>query len=75
MWKSSSRFCKACLQACKRATVPSLQQVYDVLVARARENEAIVKKILGPDYRLDETVELNTNVNKRPYAKTAAEKQ
>jgi carboxyl-terminal processing protease len=53
----------------------SLQQVYDLLVARARENEAIVKKILGPDFRLDETVELNINVNKRPYTKTAAEKQ
>jgi carboxyl-terminal processing protease len=52
----------------------ALQQVYDVLVARARENEAIVKKILGPDYRLDETVELNFNVDKRPYVKTAAEK-
>jgi carboxyl-terminal processing protease len=52
----------------------TLQQVYDVLVARARENEAIVKKILGPDYRLDEAVELNTNVNKRPYVKTTAEK-
>jgi carboxyl-terminal processing protease len=52
-----------------------LQQVYDMLVARARENEAIVKKILGPDYRLDETVELNINVNKRPYVKMAAEKQ
>jgi len=52
----------------------ALQQVYDVLVARARENEAIVKKILGPDYRLDKTVELNINVNKRPYVKTAGEK-
>ena len=52
----------------------SLQQVYDVLVARARENESIVKKILGPGYRIDETVELNINVNKRPYPKTAAEK-
>ena len=52
----------------------ALQQVYDLLVARARENEAFVKKILGSDYRLDETVEMNTNVNKRPYAKTAAEK-
>ena len=52
----------------------SLKPVYDVLVARARENEAIVKKILGSDYRLDETVELNINVNKRPYVKTAAEK-
>ncbi len=53
----------------------ALQQVYDLLVARARENEAIVKKILGPDYRLDETVELNTNVSKRPYVKTTVEKQ
>ena len=53
----------------------ALQQVYDVLVARARENEAIVKKILGPDYRLDETAELNINVKKRPYLKTTAEKQ
>ncbi len=51
-----------------------LQPVYDMLVARARENEAIVKKILGPDYRLDETVEMNINVNKRPYVKTTAEK-
>ncbi len=52
-----------------------LRQVYDVLVARAQENEAIVKKILGPDYRLDETVEMNINVNKRSYVKTAEEKQ
>lgn len=53
----------------------SLQRVYDMIVLRARENEAIVKKILGPDYRLDETVELNINVDKRPYVKTAAEKR
>ena len=52
----------------------ALQKVYDVIVARARENEAIVKKILGPDYRLDETVELNIKVKKRPYVKTKAEK-
>lgn len=53
----------------------SLQQVYDVLVMRARENEAIIKKILGPDYKLDETVELNINVNERTYVKTPAEKR
>lgn len=52
----------------------ALQKVYDLLVARARENEATVKKILGPNYRRDETIELNINVNKRPYIKTAAEK-
>ncbi|PKN51090.1 MAG: tail-specific protease [Deltaproteobacteria bacterium HGW-Deltaproteobacteria-13] len=51
-----------------------LQQVYDMLVARARENETIIKKILGPDYRLDDTVELNIDIDKRPYVKTAAQK-
>jgi carboxyl-terminal processing protease len=53
----------------------ALQQVYDVLVMRARENEAIVRKILGPDYRPDKTVELNIDVSRRPYVKTAAEKR
>ncbi|MHB8772081.1 MAG: carboxy terminal-processing peptidase [Syntrophales bacterium] len=53
----------------------SLRQVYDLLVARARENETIVKEILGPDYRLDEMAEMNIDVNKRPYVKTAAEKR
>jgi carboxyl-terminal processing protease len=52
----------------------SLTQVYEMLVARARENEAIVKKILGPDYRLDETVKLEIDVKKRPYVKTTGEK-
>jgi carboxyl-terminal processing protease len=59
----------------KAGDCATLQQVYNVLVERARENEAIVKKILGPDYRIDETVELNINVDKRPYVKTVVEKQ
>ena len=53
----------------------SLQYVYDLLVARARENEDIVKKILGPDFRPDPRVELNINVEKRLYPKTMEEKQ
>ncbi len=53
----------------------ALQQVYDLLVLRARENESIVKEILGPDYRLDETAEMNINVSKRPPLKTEAEKR
>lgn len=51
-----------------------LKPVYDLLVIRARENEAMVKKILGSNYRIDETMELNIDVKKRPYVKTAAEK-
>jgi carboxyl-terminal processing protease len=61
----------ACVQACNCA---SLKPVYDVLVTRARENEAIIKKILDSNYRLDETEELDIDVKKRPYVKTAAEK-
>lgn len=53
----------------------SLNPVYDLLVSRARENEAIVKMIVGPDYRLDETLELDIDVKKRPYVKTTAEKK
>ena len=52
-----------------------LQQVHTLLVQRARENEAIVKKLLGPGYKQDESVELNLDATKRPYVKTAAEKR
>ena len=58
----------------QRVDCASLKPVYDLLVARAKENEAIVKKILSSDYRFDETVELEIDVNKRPYVKTTAEK-
>jgi carboxyl-terminal processing protease len=61
----------ACVQACNCA---SLKPVYDMLVARARENEAIVKKILRSNSRLDGTVELDIDVKKRSYVKTKAEK-
>jgi carboxyl-terminal processing protease len=59
----------------EKGNCASLQPVYDLLVARARENEAIVKKILGPDFRPDRKVVLNINVDKRPYPKTMADKQ
>jgi carboxyl-terminal processing protease len=59
----------------EKGNCTSLISVYDLLVVRVRENEAIVKKILGPDFRLDMMAELNINVDKRPYPKTTAEKQ
>jgi carboxyl-terminal processing protease len=59
----------------EKGNCTSLMSVYDLLVVRARENEAIVKKILGPDFRLDMMAELNINIDKRPYPKTMAEKQ
>lgn len=59
----------------EKGNCTSLQLVYDLLVARARENEEIVKKILGPDFQPDKKAELTINVDKRPYPKTLAEKQ
>ncbi|MEN6490059.1 MAG: S41 family peptidase, partial [Smithella sp.] len=58
----------------QRGNCTALHQVYELLVKRAQENEDIVKKILGPGYKLDESVELNVNVGKRSYLKTRAEK-
>ena len=53
----------------------ALQKVYDVLLVRAKENEQFVKKFLGADYKLDDTVELDTDLEKRPYPETQAEKE
>lgn len=62
------------LSGMQEGNCTALKEVHTLLISRSRENEAMIKKILGPDYRLDETVELNINVNKRPYVKTPAEK-
>ncbi len=59
----------------ERGNCASLQPVFDLLVLRARENESIVKKMLGPDFRSDKMAALHTNVDKRPYPKTMSEKQ
>lgn len=40
----------------------SLTPVYEILVTRAKENEAIVKQILGSGYKLDEKMELQIDV-------------
>ena len=53
----------------------ALQDVHVLFLTRASENEKFVKKFLGPDYKFDETVELNTELNKQPYPKTQAEKE
>ena len=53
----------------------ALQDVHVLFLTRASENEQFVKKFLGPDYKFDETVELNTELNKQPYPKSQAEKE
>lgn len=52
-----------------------MEGVYRLFLMRAKENEQFVKKFLGPNYKLDETVELNTDLDRRPYPKTRAEKE
>jgi carboxyl-terminal processing protease len=59
----------------RKGNCAALSDVYGLLMKRAKENEAFVKNFLGPGYKLDETVELNTDVDKRPYPKTQAEKE
>lgn len=59
----------------EKGNCASLQPVYNLLVVRVRENEAIVKEILGPAFRSDKKVQMNINVDKRPYLKTRADKQ
>ncbi len=53
----------------------SLKSLYELLVARSRENEDMVIKILGPGFKPDRGATLYINAEKRPYAKTASEKQ
>lgn len=48
--------------------------VHDLIVTRARENEAMVKKYLGGAYQPDKNAELLSDVKKRPYTKNVVEK-
>lgn len=52
----------------------ALLDANQVLLARAKENEQIAKKILGAGYKLDESVEFQSNPKKRGYSKTLAER-
>ncbi len=51
-----------------------LKPVYDLLVTRARENEKIIRRILGSNYRIDEDAELYIDVKKRPMSKLRRKK-
>lgn len=62
-------------ESAKRGNCASLGQVYGLLVERAKENETLVKKILGPDFQPDRKAVLIVNAEKRPYPKNAADKQ
>lgn len=52
-----------------------LTEAQKVLETRAQEALEFVKKVLGDGYKLDETVELVTDTEKRGYPKTQAERE
>lgn len=52
-----------------------LEEVAKVSIARAEADEAYVKALLGPDYKLDESVTLELDAKKRGYAKTEEERR
>lgn len=59
----------------KAGNCAELTDASRLLIARAQEDEAFVKTFLGKDYKLDETVQLVVDPEKRGYAKTPEERQ
>lgn len=51
-----------------------LDGAWALIISRSVENEQIVKRLLGPKYKLDESVELDFDPERRGYAKTAKER-
>lgn len=51
-----------------------IDDAWALIISRSKENEQIVKDLLGPKYSLDETVELDFDPERRGYAKTPAER-
>src|SRR5690606_1028649 len=51
-----------------------LDNAYDIIIARAKDDLALAKETLGPKYTLDESLTVVTDPDKRAYAKTPAER-
>ena len=58
----------------RKGSCPALDSAIAKAVARAREDLVTVKKLLGPKYQLDESVELVLDPEKRGYAHTPEER-
>ncbi len=52
-----------------------LVDTHKLLIQRSKENEETVKTLLGPEYKLDETVEIVLDPKKRSFAKNAEERK
>lgn len=51
-----------------------ITDAYRIIVKRAEEDKKLAEQLLGPNYKIDETVELLSDAEKRPYAKTPEER-
>lgn len=52
-----------------------LVETHKLLIHRSKENEELAKALLGPEYKLDENVEIVLDPKKRTYAKNADERK
>lgn len=52
----------------------AITDAYRIIVKRAEEDKKLAEQLLGPTYKIDETVELLSEAEKRPYAKTPEER-
>jgi carboxyl-terminal processing protease len=58
----------------KTGNCAALDEVRNVTLKRLEESEKFARSLLGPNYKLDESVEIATDPKKRGYAKTADER-
>jgi len=61
--------------AIEQGNCKSLQEINRLQATRAKENEDFVRSFVGPDYKLDETIELVLDPKKRAFAKNMDEKK
>lgn len=82
---SKTLLLQADVDASKKALMPmfktmqtgncsALSEVLKIAIERSEEDEKFVKTVLGKDYKLDESIELQTDPDKRGFPKTKEEK-
>ena len=62
-------------ESSKKGDCTALTTIHDRYLARVKENEAFAKSILNKEYKLDKTVELILDPEKRIYSKTDNERK
>jgi carboxyl-terminal processing protease len=58
----------------RKGDCSTLVEAHQLVLKRTTENEAFVKTVVGKDYKLDDTISITLDPEKRGYAKSQAEK-